>query len=108
MRGEVLLWTSRGVGLAIDAKPGVAARQIDIRTTTPGWTGKVLAADTATLPASISDPAWKQVGTIPRAASVTRADLDTGGTPQRWYLIWITAFAPGQEKVEISEVYLYR
>ena len=34
-------------GLAIDAKPGVAARQLELRTATPGWSGQVLAADTA-------------------------------------------------------------
>ena len=48
------------------------------------------------------------VGTITKATRVTRADLDTGGKRQRWYLIWIEQFAPGQEQVEISEVYLYR
>lgn len=97
-----------GVGLAIDAKPGVAARQLELRTATPGWSGRVLAADTQALPASIDDPAWTPVGTIAKATSVTRADIDTAGKRQRWYLIWIEKFAPGQEQVEISEVYLYR
>ncbi len=97
-----------GVGLAIDAKPGVAARQLELRTGTPGWSGQVLAADTAALPKTIDDPAWTRVGTITKATRVTRADLDTGGKRQRWYLIWIEQFAEGQEKVEISEVYLYR
>ncbi len=98
-----------GVGLAIDAKPSVSARQIEIRTPTRGWSGRVLAAtDGASPPATIDDPAWTQVGTIPAAKSVTRVDLDTAGKAFRWYLIWIEKFAPGQEQVEISEVYLYR
>ncbi len=97
-----------GVGLAIDAKPGIAARQLELRTGTPGWSGQILAADTASLPKTIDDPAWTRVGTITKATRVTRADLDTGGKRQRWYLIWIEEFAEGQEKVEISEVYLYR
>ena len=57
-----------------------------------------------TLPTSIDDPAWTRVGRIPKATRVTRADVDTGGKRQRWYLIWITKFAPGQERVAISEV----
>ncbi len=98
-----------GVGLAIDAKPGVVARQMEIRTPTPGWSGKVLAAAGGTAPpATIDDPAWTDVGTIPAAKSVTRVNLDTGGKAYRWYLVWIEKFAPGQEQVEISEVYLYR
>ncbi len=98
-----------GVGLAIDAKPGVIARQLEIRTPTPGWSGKVFAAGgSASPPATIDDPAWTQVGTIPAATRVTRADLDTAGKAYRWYLVWIEKFAPGQEQVKISEAYLYR
>ena len=94
---------------AIDAKPSVVARQIEIRTPTPGWSGKVLAAPSgAAPPAKIDDPAWKKVGTIPAAKRVTRVNLDTGGKAFRWYLVWIEHFAPGQEQVSISEVYLYR
>jgi serine/threonine-protein kinase len=98
-----------GVGLAIDAKPSVSARQLELRTPTPGWSGKVLAAATgATPPATIDDPAWTQVGTIPAARSVTRVDLDTAGKSFRWYLVWIETFAAGQGQGEISEAYLYR
>ena len=66
------------------------------------------AAGGDTPPAAIDDPAWTQVGTIPAATRVTRADLDTAGKEYRWYLVWIEKFAPGQEQVKISEAYLYR
>ena len=97
-----------GIGLTIDAKPGLAARAMDIRTPTPGWTGAVYAAEGSSRPDTITDPAWKQVGTIADASRRTRVDLDTAGQRFRWYLIWITAFGPGQDKVEISDVALYR
>ena len=98
-----------GVGIAIDAKPRVDARQIRIDTPTPGWSGSVYAAAGGNAPpATIDDPAWKKVGAIPLAERRTRVDLDTAGNAFRWYLVWIEKFAPDQEKVEISEVYLYR
>jgi serine/threonine-protein kinase len=97
-----------GVGITIDARPGLAARAMELRTPTPGWTGAVYAANGSERPDTISNPAWKQVGTIGRATRRTRVDLDTAGKRFRWYLIWITALADGQEKVEISDVTLYR
>jgi serine/threonine-protein kinase len=98
-----------GVGIAIDAKPSVAARRLALRTSPPGWTGVVYAAASgAAPPATLTDPAWTQVATIPATAASTTVTLDTGGTRQRWYLIWITALPAGQDQVSISEIYLYR
>ena len=97
-----------GVGLAIDARPSLKARAIDIVSPTPGWSGKILAANGSRPPATIDDPAWTDVGTVPDATARTRAQLNTGGASFRWYLIWIERFAPGQSTVEISEVFLYR
>jgi serine/threonine-protein kinase len=97
-----------GVGITIDARPSLAARAMVLRTPTPGWAGAVYAAAGGERPAAIDDPAWKQVGTIDRATRRTRVDLDTAGRRFRWYLIWITDFAPGQDKVELSDVTLYR
>jgi serine/threonine-protein kinase len=97
-----------GVGITIDARPGLAARAMDLRTPTPGWSGAVYAANGGERPAAIDDPGWTQVGTIDRATRRTRVDLDTAGTRFRWYLIWVTEFASGTDKVEISDVTLYR
>ncbi len=81
---------------------------MDILTPTPGWRGRVLGAAGSAPPASATDPGWSEVGTIPSATERTRVKLDTGGKALRWYLVWIEGFAPGQEAVKISEVYLYR
>jgi len=97
-----------GVGIAIDASPSLKARAIDIVTPTPGWSGRIYAANGNELPAGIDDPAWNQVGTVTNASQRTRARLETGGKSYRWYLIWIERFAAGQSHVEISEVFLYR
>jgi serine/threonine-protein kinase len=95
-----------GVGLYIDAKPSVAARAITLRTTTPGWTAQIFAANT--IPQSWPDPAWKAVSgprRIDRAK--VRILLNPGGQRFRYYLIWITALPPGKTDATISEVYLY-
>ncbi len=97
-----------GLGLAIDAKPALKAQAIDIVSPTPGWKGRIYASHSATPPPTLSDPNWTEVGSIPRATARTRARLDTQGKAFRWYLIWIESFAPGQSRVEISEVFLYR
>ena len=81
-----------------------------IDTPTPGWSGSVYAAAGGNAPpAKIDDPAWKKVGSIPLAERAhARRTSTRRATPFRWYLVWIEKFAPGQEKVEISEIYLYR
>ena len=97
-----------GVGLVVDANPALKAREMDIVTSTPGWRGRVLGATGAEPPASADAAGWKEIGQIPSATSRTRVRLDTGGQALRWYLLWIEGFAPGQESVKVSEVYLYR
>jgi serine/threonine-protein kinase len=98
-----------GVGIAIDAKPSVIARQLRVDSPTPGWSGSVYAAASGNSPpAKIDDAAWQRVGTIASAERSTRVNLDTGGKQFRWYLVWIEKLPPGKEQVEISEIYLYR
>ena len=97
-----------GVGLVVDANPALKAREMDIVTPTPGWRGRVLGATGPEPPASADAAGWKEIGQIPSATSRTRVRLDTGGQALRWYLLWIEGFAPGQESVKVSEVYLYR
>jgi serine/threonine-protein kinase len=96
-----------GVGLVLDAAPGDVFRQLRIRTTTPGFSAEVYASADK-LPASVPDPGWKQVATIDSASSRQTVDLDTAGQRSRYILLWITRLPPGGDKVEISELTLYR
>ncbi len=98
--------TKAGVGIYLDAAPGVAARAMRVRTSTPGFTAEVYAADSGP-PAAIDG--WQKVAgaqTISRASQTI--DLDTAGEPFRYYLLWITKLPPGQGVVKISELYLFR
>jgi serine/threonine-protein kinase len=94
-----------GVGIYVDAAPGVAARAIEIRTPTPGWQGKVLGAKSG--PPDTLD-GWQELGTIDSAERRQRVQLDTASNRFRYYLVWITMLPPGQENVEISEIVLFR
>jgi tRNA A-37 threonylcarbamoyl transferase component Bud32 len=99
--------TKAGVGIYIDAKPGVAARQIDIRTPTPGWQGKIYVADGAPAPSSLDG--WKDLGTrIDASKKKISIPLDTANQRFRYYLVWITKLPPNQSRAAISEIVLYQ
>jgi serine/threonine-protein kinase len=99
--------TKAGVGIYIDAKPGVAARQIDIRTPTPGWQGKIYVATGGPAPSSLDG--WKDLGTrIDATKKKISIPLDTANQRFRYYLVWITKLPPSQSKVSISEIVLYQ
>jgi eukaryotic-like serine/threonine-protein kinase len=100
------LGTKAGVGIYVVADPTVSARQMQIVTSTKGWSGAVYVAAAGPAPASIKG--WKQVGDIKSAKSSTRLDLDTAGNRFRYYLVWITKLPPQKDKVEISEIRLWR
>nr|MDQ4040879.1 serine/threonine protein kinase [Actinomycetota bacterium] len=100
------LGSKPGVGIHVDAKPGVAARALEIRTPEPGFTAAVYAADSGP-PEDISG--WTLVAP---ARTVTeqrqRFDLDTRGRRYRWYLLWVTQLADGRGQAKVSEIYLFR
>jgi serine/threonine protein kinase len=100
------LGTKAGVGVYVVAAPAVAARQIQILTPTKGWDGAVYVAKGGSPPASITG--WTQLGVIKSAKASMRMDLDTAGNRFRYYLVWITKLPPEKDKVEISEIRLWR
>jgi serine/threonine-protein kinase len=94
-----------GVGIYLDAKPGLAARAMEIRTPTPGWKGQVFVAEGGP-PQGIEG--WKELATIDADKTRNRIPLDTAGNRFRYYLVWITELPPGKEKAEISELVLFK
>jgi serine/threonine-protein kinase len=94
-----------GVGLYVDARPEVEATSILIQTSEPGWEATIYAAPRGAVPETI-DEGWTEVGggTVEKAKQ--RFTLETGGTPYRYYLIWITALPPDSGSVEIGDVSL--
>ena len=99
-----------GVGLYIDAAPKVAATKIEIDTPKTGWQVEIHVAPDGPAPngAPRQGSEWKQVagGTVKHKEQ--RFTLRTDGKQYRYYLIWITKLPPGAERVEISDVSLFR
>jgi serine/threonine-protein kinase len=94
-----------GVGLYVDARPGVDAVRMTIQTPHPGWKATIYAAPSGAVPASITS-GWTKLGGGTVKRSEQRFNLTTDGRSYRYYLVWITALPPGQDQAAISEVAL--
>ena len=97
-----------GVGIYVDADPGVNGTRLTISTPKPGWVAEIYVAKGATPPAAIDDPGWTRVAGGTVDSRRTQFDLDTAGKQYRFYLVWITKLPPDEQRVEISEISLFR
>jgi tRNA A-37 threonylcarbamoyl transferase component Bud32 len=97
-----------GVGIFIDAAPGLEARALEVATTTPGFTAAVYGA-TEGPPDDVpgEDGGWELLADPQRIPDeTTRVALP--GTRQRYILLWITELPADEGSVEISELRLFR
>jgi eukaryotic-like serine/threonine-protein kinase len=108
-RGDTLAGKA-GVGLYVDAAPSVSATQIEIDSPKTGWQTEIYVAPDGDAPTAAPGKTdeWKKVadGTVRHTRQ--RFKLRTDGKQYRYYLVWITKLPPGQERVEISDVSLFR
>jgi hypothetical protein len=106
-----------GVGIYVDAQPGLAARALSIQTPTPGFFAAIYASSSFEkgLPLgdheSLTERGWKQLSRPQRIGAQTTIHLGTAGKRYRYYLVWITKLQPagGEPAVsaQISEVALF-
>jgi serine/threonine-protein kinase len=101
------LGNKAGVGLYVDAKPGVSARKITVQTPTPGWKATIYAAP-APFPGTAPPAGWEDLGALDASKSKNELTLDTGSQRYRYYLVWITQLPEGERSAEISEITLSR
>jgi serine/threonine protein kinase len=97
-----------GVGLYVDARPGVAASTMTLDTSTPGYAATIYARTTAPNP-NVFDPGprgWVKVATVPDVHPTQQIHLATDGVRYRYYLVWITALGR-HDSVAINEIALY-
>ena len=104
-----------GLGVFLDASPGVAAQAMEIVTPTPGFSAQVYVADSVNLSlpygdaTSLSARGWHgPVGVDSSVQSGARIRLHLGGHAYRYYLLWITTLPPGSQSATLAEVSLYR
>ena len=97
----------QGVGLYVDAIPGVAATSIEIASAKKGWTAELYVAEDGAAPKGAPPEDWTKVGGGRVFRSAQRFTLRTQGRPYRYYLLWITALPPSEQRVEISDIALF-
>jgi eukaryotic-like serine/threonine-protein kinase len=91
-----------GVGIYVDTgDQGVAARQLTLVTSTPGFRASVYAS--ATVPGSIRG--WERVSQVKKVKESERIPLDTARRPFRYYLLWISELPP-DNKADLLELSL--
>jgi serine/threonine-protein kinase len=103
-----------GVGLYLDADPGVAARAIEIQTAAPGFAAAIYASNDfhRSLPYGDTTPltqrGWVQLAPARTIDSHTTVPLSNpSNTRYRYYLIWIVKLPQSSEVAEISEATLF-
>ncbi len=97
-----------GVGIYVDASPGVAARSLVLDTSTPGYAVVIYGRRTPVNP-NVFDPGptgWVKVGSAPSVTATQDIALSTGDTPYRYYLVWITSLG-SRDQVAVNEIALY-
>jgi serine/threonine-protein kinase len=90
-----------GVGLYVDTAKPVAAKQLDLVTSTPGYRAAVYAANT--VPGGLGG--WDKVSATQTVGQDQVFDLRAGGRRYRYYLVWISDL-PEQNKADILELSL--
>jgi serine/threonine-protein kinase len=94
-----------GVGIYVDAKPGVEAVRMEIQTPEPGWQAEIFGASGNRVPESI-DEGWDRLGGGPVRDERQRFRLAASGERYRYYLVWITGLPENSQRVEIAEIAL--
>ena len=94
-----------GVGLYVDAKPGVAAGSLILDTATPGYAVSIYGRRTAPDPNTF-DSSWVKLGSAANVHRTQTIRLHANGTRYRYYLVWITSLGD-HDQVAINEIALY-
>ncbi len=98
-----------GVGIYVDANPGVVARELVIDTATPGYDVEIYGRSGAPNP-DVWDPGsggWVRVGSANAIHAIQQIPLTTDGARYRYYLVWITSLGP-HDQVAVNEIVLYK
>jgi eukaryotic-like serine/threonine-protein kinase len=97
-----------GVGLYVDANPGVVAGSMVIDTATPGYAVSIYARHTTPNANTFDSGAggWIKVGAAASVHRIQTIRLNTDGVRYRYYLVWITSLG-NHDQVAINEVGLF-
>jgi eukaryotic-like serine/threonine-protein kinase len=103
-----------GLGVSLDAAPGVRARSVEIQTPTPGFDAAIYASAAPTSSSggagaqSLGTLGWTQLAQARAIGARATIPVDSAARRYRYYLVWITKLPPGRSSAEISEITLFR
>ncbi len=104
-----------GLGIYLDAAPGVGGRAISIQTATPGFAVQIYVANqiNLSLPYGNSTPltarGWQgPVGASSYVHSGERIPLALAGASYRYYLVWMTTLPPNSQSTTIAGITLFK
>ncbi|HEY4996867.1 MAG TPA: protein kinase [Solirubrobacteraceae bacterium] len=104
-----------GLGIYLNASPGVAGRAIAIQTPTPGFAVQVYVANRINLSDAygsskpLNERGWQgPVGSSAHVKSGERIRLRPASARYRFYLVWITALPPAKQSATVAELRLFR
>jgi tRNA A-37 threonylcarbamoyl transferase component Bud32 len=96
-----------GVGIYVDAKPGVEAVRMEVQSPELGWRAEIFGATGNRVPEAI-DAGWNRLGGGIVRTDHQRFRLAASGDRYRYYLVWITALPETAQRVEIAEIALFQ
>jgi eukaryotic-like serine/threonine-protein kinase len=96
-----------GVGIYVDAKPGVEAVRMEIQSPDTGWQTEIYGATGGRVPAGIEGD-WRRLGGGVVRSDHQRFKLAASGERYRYYLVWITALPENAPRIEIGEIALFQ
>jgi eukaryotic-like serine/threonine-protein kinase len=103
-----------GMGVYVDAAPGLVARAVELQTGTPGFYAAVYAARAFDSQIGFGSPeplaarGWTLLSAAQPIKSRTTITLPASSTRYRYYLAWITKLPPHMESASINELTLFR
>jgi serine/threonine-protein kinase len=98
-----------GVGIYVSGHASVAATEMVVHTTTPGFRAEVYATNVTPDPSHFTG--WHHVSDSEAVSSTQTISLKTAGKSYRYYLFWITSLPPsntGNNYISVNEIQLYR
>jgi hypothetical protein len=92
------------VGLVVDLSKKRSIKELDLRTSTPGFRVETYAADTAQLPPDILDTRWAHLHNRSSVAKKDSVALASDNHKYRYVLLWFTAPPKQGPTVKINEL----
>jgi hypothetical protein len=94
-----------GTGLYVNATPGTTANDLEILSSTPGFTVTIYARHTPP-PLRWPNPSWTAISASTKIGKDTTIHLTSPSKTYQYYLVWITSLGP-QQSVNLNEVTIY-